>query len=845
MAASPIAGGRRMTPLRQRLLVLLALPALLGKPSASAADALPSGARLRIGTGRFHHGGAVSRILPLPDGQRLLTLAHDGKARVWDIAAEKELFQIALNNPSVGLVFSVAPDGKTLATANFLDHTIHVWSLTDGKEVQVFAPLPANQRFADLEYSPDGKCLVSAHLDHVFRIWDLATARVVRQLGQPRNPLPNLPAATRATYLPDGKALAVIEDWGVRVLDAEDGKELRWFSGHTSPVAALAFSPDGKRMATVAADRAVRVWELATGQTVARLPVSVGGGRELAFDRDGRRLAVLCSDRTIHVFDAQTQKPLSHIDLGPGGPASTFALTPDGKSIFVSSGETVLRGYVTATGKELYSTTGHVGPVQALAWAPNGKHLATSGQHDRTVFIWDTVRGDLLHRLPALDPGFTTTQVQFAADGKALLTYGTDRKVHVWDAADGRELNSFAVAPLVPTSFAFSCDGRLAAAATLDRKVRVWELSAARQQHILEIPQATGRNNAYAAVLTFSGDNRTLTAHLPYERLVRRWDAVTGRELGEWKGDAAALGIYYQARSADGRNYLVLQGAATQMIEAATGRPRQTFTLPGAPAVPGPRARPTAGNIAAALSPDARILGTLGNDGVLRFWNTGSGKILAERPGLPAGSGVLAFAPDSKTLASAGAASGALLWDVPGAAGEGQLVPEGASPDELWKDLSGEDSARAWQAILALSATPRETITFVQRQLQPSAAPDAARLAKFIADLDADEFQKRETATEDLVRAGKAAEDVVRKALASRPSAEAKQRLEFVLGKLKGDLGPNLQEVRAARAIEVLEKIGTAEARQLLDNVAHGADGPLTAEARAALERLQARVATP
>ena len=80
-----------------------------------------------------------------------------------------------------------------------------------------------------------------------------------------------------------------------------------------------------------------------------------------------------------------------------------------------------------ATGKELFSADGHMGGVQALAWSPDGKRLATAGAGDGSVIMWDTAEGKPLRRLPALEPGFATTDLHFAADGKALLSYGSDR----------------------------------------------------------------------------------------------------------------------------------------------------------------------------------------------------------------------------------------------------------------------------------------------------------------------------------------------------------------------------------------------------------------------------------
>jgi hypothetical protein len=244
------------------------------------------------------------------------------------------------------------------------------------------------------------------------------------------------------------------------------------------------------------------------------------------------------------------------------------------------------------------------------------------------------------------------------------------------------------------------------------------------------------------------------------------------------------------------------------------------------------------------VAPDGRTAATLTGDGKLYYWDCDTGKVLVERHGVPVNSRLAAFSPDGKALATAGADSGALLWDVPGPDAEGRpafkaLTAESAA--ELWKDVSSEDAPRAWQAILTLAASPKEAVPFVQKQLKPTAAPDAKQIAKWIADLDAEAFQEREDATEALVRAGKAAEEAVKKALANKPSAEAKQRLEFIVSKMSGTLGPNMEEVRATRAVEVLEKIGTPEARQVLEEVAKGAEGHLTAEARSALARLKAR----
>jgi WD40 repeat protein len=851
-----------MKPLPRRLLALLPLAALLGgpaplpaapaddkKPAESVADPLPEGARLRLGSGRFRHGGNVLRIFALPDGKRLLTIAQDGKARVWDVATQKERARMELaSQPYAQLYFSVSPDGKTLASANSLDRTIRLWNLADGKEALAFGGLAPNQAFYDLEYSSDGKTLVSSHQDRVYRVWDPVTAKELRQVAMPKAPNFNPNILARVRFTPDDKGLAVVEDWSVRVLDAESGKEVRWFGGHTGVVNALAYSPDGKRMATAAFDRAARVWDVASGKTVAKLPLPPNGGRELAFTADGKSLAVVCNDRTVRLFDIEAAKEVAKVDLGGGIGLTTFALSRDGKSLYASGGEAVLHGYDVATGKELFPVTGHPGGVAALAWSPDGKALATSGSGDHSIILWDVATGKVRHQLPPLDGYFIPTHLQFTPDGKTLLSYGTDRTVRLWDTAEGKERGSFMTAPLPPVSFALSDDGKLAAAATYDRTVRVWDVAAEKELSRPEVPAPANPNVYFSMALSFAGDNRTLLGYSANERLVRRWDARTGKELGTAQGITLPF-AGQGGPTSDGRSYLLLQGLTVTLNELTTGRARQTFTLPAPPPpVPGGPPRPFLGAIGAALSPDGRTVATVMSDGTLRFWDSGSGKVLAERKDLPANSRLLAFSPDGKTLATAGTDAGALLWDVPGPNAEGRLALKEITAEtaaELWKDVSAEDGARAWQAVLTLAAAPKEAVPFVEKQLKPEAAPDAKAIDKLIAALDADGFQEREDATEALIRAGRAAEDAVKKALANKPSAEAKSRLEQVLAKLTGSAGPNMEEVRAARAVEVLEKIGTPEARKVLEEVAKGADSQLTAEARSGLARVKARNTAP
>jgi hypothetical protein len=186
-----------------------------------------------------------------------------------------------------------------------------------------------------------------------------------------------------------------------------------------------------------------------------------------------------------------------------------------------------------------------------------------------------------------------------------------------------------------------------------------------------------------------------------------------------------------------------------------------------------------------------------------------------------------------------------LTWDAlnltGGASAAGE--PSDKELDALWADLAGGDATRAYRAIRALVAAPEQSIPFLRRHVRPAATPDPKHLARLIADLDADAFAVREEATRALEDLGPPARPALRRALEARPSAEVRQRIERLLERPEGSALP-AGELGTWRALEVLEHIGTAEARRVLEKLAAGDAGARPTEgAKAALQRLAKREA--
>jgi hypothetical protein len=205
----------------------------------------------------------------------------------------------------------------------------------------------------------------------------------------------------------------------------------------------------------------------------------------------------------------------------------------------------------------------------------------------------------------------------------------------------------------------------------------------------------------------------------------------------------------------------------------------------------------------------------------------------------------LDFSPDGRLLASSGLDYTALVWDVTGLCPDGRWPPREARPPEverLWADLAG-DAVRAYRAVWAFAAAPRQSVLFLASRLRPAAAVDAGRVAGLIADLDNDQIQVRSRAAEDLQKLGELAVPALRRALGKQPSLEARRRLETLLQRAESR-ALTAEQLRTVRAVEILEHIGSAAARAVLQALAGGAErARLTEEAKAAVERLTRRPA--
>lgn len=279
-------------------------------------------------------------------------------------------------------------------------------------------------------------------------------------------------------WSPDGKTLASAGcDQTVRQWEASSGKLLQTVKGHDGCVNTVAWSPDGKTIASGGADGVILLWEASTGKRQGTLLGHDGGVTSLAWSPDGKMLASGGFDGTIRLWAATDGKTLRTLQ-GHARGVRGIAWSPDGNTLASAGNDRMIRLWLAASGQLQATLEGHRTQVTSVAWSPDGKKLASAG-NDNTVRVWNAANGQLENTLTGHEND--VLWVTWSPDGKTLASTGNDRTIRLWDVARGTQIRSLAGHKDQVYEVAWSPSGKILASASADNTIQLWDALAESQ----------------------------------------------------------------------------------------------------------------------------------------------------------------------------------------------------------------------------------------------------------------------------------------------------------------------------------------------------------------------------
>jgi WD40 repeat protein/tRNA A-37 threonylcarbamoyl transferase component Bud32 len=660
------------------------------------------------------HTDTIWSVAFSSDGKRLATGSQDLTAKVWNAGVPQGARLLGQHGAGVVSGLALSPDRRLLASASSSEGSVIVWDLQTGRQLDsvpgscaAFDPggerlavgyrdevwvrdLAArkvllrlkghSQRILAVAYSGDGRYVASAagtvsqlpvatpdkEKAGELRIWDAATGTLLRELPGHRGAVTSVAFRGRTAQLASGST-----DRTVRLWDAATGAALRTLAGHTDAVGGLAFSPGGERLAAasgkVAGDAAqvaeaageVKVWEVDSETPPLRLRGHTAPVYAVAYDADGSHLLSASQDRTVKVWDSSLGQELVSLDHEPwldtpGQEGSVRSVACAGPLVITGTSNGQLLVWDGTATPQPRTLRGHRAGVFSVVFHPEGKLLASVSK-DETLAVWNADSGRLLY---ATSEDTRPLALAYSPDGRHLIVGDTVNHLTIRAAETGVVVRSLEGHKSTVSAVACSGDGRYLASADMTGKVLLWAMGdgSFRSQELPRIAQP----NTLITGLVFSPDSKLLATACA-DTGVTLWDPATGQEVREWPvPDRYITGLAFRP---DGRQLAtVMDGVGSgpaaagtdgvlRLWDTATGRELQAL-----------RGHP--GYYGVAYDPSGRYLATAGTDGVVRLWDATAGQELRAYYGHDSQVWAVAFSPHGRRLASAGWDRTIRIWEV-------------------------------------------------------------------------------------------------------------------------------------------------------------------------------------
>jgi WD40 repeat protein len=459
-----------------------------------------------------------------------------------------------------------------------------------------------------------------------------------RLLHRARATLPHDNLVISVAYSPDGKLLATAgSDHLIYLWDVSSRQLIARLAGHTQQVWKVVFSPDGNRLASAGWDGTARIWDLKARLEIKTLNGHTGHVCGLAFSPDGSKLATGGWDKQIKLWDVETGKELRSFNGHDNWVWST-TFSPDGKRLASTSEDRTVRLWNIETGHEEALLTDHVASVYSAAFSPDGKLLATCSNGGIVRLLNTRTLAEIAN---LSGHSFSVYAAAFSPDGTKLASAGVDRIVRVWDIVSAKEVARIKGHRDVIRGLSFSPDGRTIATASDDFTVKLWDAQ------INDQPDVLLHNQDFIDSLSFSPDGKMIaTAN---KSVMAFWEAKTGEML--FNIPTASI-IYDLCFSPDGKYMAASHRDNTVTLWDVSNRNYVGIFKGHTDIV-----------VTVSFSPDNKRLATGSRDHLIKIWDVVNQNEIATFNSHQRRVSSLAFSPDGKLLATGSDDKTVKLWD--------------------------------------------------------------------------------------------------------------------------------------------------------------------------------------
>ncbi|EIN12156.1 WD40 repeat-like protein [Punctularia strigosozonata HHB-11173 SS5] len=421
------------------------------------------------------HSNAVFSVMFSHDGECIVSGSYDETVRLWDTTSGQSLGSPFEGPSRCVICVAISPDKRFIASGSSVG-VIHLWDATERTLCATFRGHV--EKLTSLAFSKDGQHIVSGSVDRTVRVWDVSGRRTDMGIaGSHPEWLGEMAVSL------DGKSIVTWCNEDITVWDVSTGTAAvqgrRW-RGHERQIFYMGFFPDGCRVLSCSYDDTVRMWEVSTGQLIHQFRVpneedmSVIGWCCAVISPDGRFVAMARSEQ-IRIWDISTGT-LVHTLQGHTGETCALAFSPDGQHMASGAVDGTLRLWDFATGQPAGAPLeGHARSVN-IAFAPDGAYLV-SGDSDGVIRIWDTATGQTICD-PWRGHDSWIRSVVFAPNGRCVVSGGFNCAVRVWDAFTGRPFREPFLGHTDSVSHvAFSSEGKCIISCSRDHTIRFWDAS--------------------------------------------------------------------------------------------------------------------------------------------------------------------------------------------------------------------------------------------------------------------------------------------------------------------------------------------------------------------------------